>query len=320
MHEIGGAELLHQPDIKPVGARRRRRLAARRARRPRHPRAGRNNRRSSDGRRRRIPRRRRRRDRFRSTRSCWLHQCGMIGRTICEGCSASTWTELTASCRRRAIPSGSPVFGLTSKCGKLLDEMSSRMRWPALNRLAVGKGSTAISCDLARRHQLAVLPRCRDSAAQDAVGEVHARSLGIVGARRIHVDELDGEVGVRTRRTAIQSCASIGPVISTSAVSGARLEDQHVGAAGQRQVGLARAEEARPLDLVEAPPRISGSPDGDRAADASAPDGRDRSRSSARARRRRQGSSGERAVAMQMEWRPARSGSGQASPLVQRPP
>ena len=44
---------------------------------------------------------------------------------------------------RRA--SGSPVFVLTSKRGKLLEEMSSRMRWPAQKRLAVSGAVTSIS-------------------------------------------------------------------------------------------------------------------------------------------------------------------------------
>lgn len=37
---------------------------------------------------------------------------------------------LSALCHRRFSFKGSPVFGLTSKRGKLLLEMSSRMRWP----------------------------------------------------------------------------------------------------------------------------------------------------------------------------------------------
>jgi hypothetical protein len=38
----------------------------------------------------------------------------------------------------RSLPSGSPVLGLTSKRGKLLEEMSRRMRWPRAKRLLVG--------------------------------------------------------------------------------------------------------------------------------------------------------------------------------------
>ena len=50
------------------------------------------------------------------------------GNTTRLGLSASTKTVFTAIRLRRALPSGSPVFGLTSNFGKLLEEMSSRMR------------------------------------------------------------------------------------------------------------------------------------------------------------------------------------------------
>ena len=63
---------------------------------------------------------------------------GITGSTMCEGRSRSIWTVFLATRVRIHAPSGSPVLGLTSKCGKLLLEMSSRMRWPALNRLQVG--------------------------------------------------------------------------------------------------------------------------------------------------------------------------------------
>ena len=63
--------------------------------------------------------------------------CG-IGSTIWEGCSASWWIVFTAVITRRLSLSGSPVFGFTSKRGKLLLEMSTRMRCPCLNTLLVG--------------------------------------------------------------------------------------------------------------------------------------------------------------------------------------
>jgi len=50
---------------------------------------------------------------------------------------APDWPKPVPQRRWRHSPSSSPVLGLTSKRGKLLDEMSSRMRWPARNRLAV---------------------------------------------------------------------------------------------------------------------------------------------------------------------------------------
>ena len=44
--------------------------------------------------------------------------------------ASSTWP--------RSSPSAAPVFGFTSKRGKLLLEISSRMRWPALKTFEVG--------------------------------------------------------------------------------------------------------------------------------------------------------------------------------------
>ena len=40
--------------------------------------------------------------------------------------------------QRRLLLSGSPVFGLTSNRGKLLLEMSRRIRWPRLKTSDVG--------------------------------------------------------------------------------------------------------------------------------------------------------------------------------------
>src|SRR5258708_37930265 len=65
----------------------------------------------------------------------------MRGRTILEGRCAEPYTVFRAVLKARPLPSGSPVLGLTSNFGKLDEEMSSLMRCPALNRLAVANGS-----------------------------------------------------------------------------------------------------------------------------------------------------------------------------------
>lgn len=54
-------------------------------------------------------------------------------------------TVLTAVAVRRAPASGSAVLVLTSKRGKLLEETSSRMRWPAAKRFAVSGATTSTS-------------------------------------------------------------------------------------------------------------------------------------------------------------------------------
>src|SRR5579859_1912229 len=64
---------------------------------------------------------------------------GMIGRVMCDARAASwkmVWVATIAS-SSTSLPIGSPLFKLRSKCGKLLLEMSTRTRWPALNSMAV---------------------------------------------------------------------------------------------------------------------------------------------------------------------------------------
>src|SRR5439155_22176466 len=77
----------------------------------------------------------------RSVRDTGYDRLGTTGSSACEGCSRSTYTRLLATRLESARPSGSAVLGLTSKCGKLLLEMSIRIRCPRLNRLLVGNAS-----------------------------------------------------------------------------------------------------------------------------------------------------------------------------------
>src|ERR1700760_58019 len=51
---------------------------------------------------------------------------GINGRITWDERAESICTVLRAMRRTRPVPSGAPVFGLTSKCGKLLEEMSRR--------------------------------------------------------------------------------------------------------------------------------------------------------------------------------------------------
>ena len=62
-----------------------------------------------------------------------------------EGSSREVWIVLVATTLLREVTVGSPVLVLTSKRGKLLEEMSSRMRWPAVKRFAVSGAMTSIS-------------------------------------------------------------------------------------------------------------------------------------------------------------------------------
>ena len=63
---------------------------------------------------------------------------GMTGNTSADGCWASCRTVWWATCVAVLSPSQDPVLGFGSNCGKSLDEISTRIRWPARNRLLVG--------------------------------------------------------------------------------------------------------------------------------------------------------------------------------------
>src|ERR1700730_6684262 len=69
---------------------------------------------------------------------------GMIGNRMCEDrASAKTRLRAMRGCCRS--PSGSPEFGLTSKCGKLLRDMSRCGRCLRQNKLAIGNSSVVIA-------------------------------------------------------------------------------------------------------------------------------------------------------------------------------
>src|SRR5688572_15309332 len=68
----------------------------------------------------------------------------MRGSTTCDGRDASMNTRFVATRDDVAFASASPVLGFTSKCGKLLLEMSSRIRCPRANKLLVGNAVTWI--------------------------------------------------------------------------------------------------------------------------------------------------------------------------------
>ena len=70
---------------------------------------------------------------------------GLTGNKMCEGRAASAKTRLRAMRGCCHVPSGSPEFGLTSKWGKLLLDISSRRRCPRQNKLAIGNSSMVIA-------------------------------------------------------------------------------------------------------------------------------------------------------------------------------
>ena len=76
-------------------------------------------------------------------RALELHGAGLrygatTGRRTREGASSSWWTRVWAIRVRVCRPSGSPVFGFTSKRGNDEEETQSPMRCPARKRFAVG--------------------------------------------------------------------------------------------------------------------------------------------------------------------------------------
>ncbi len=64
------------------------------------------------------------------------------GSTIALGFAAEWWIVCCATRGCVPLPSGSPVFRLRSNCGKLLDVMSTRIRCPGWNTIAVPTMST----------------------------------------------------------------------------------------------------------------------------------------------------------------------------------
>ena len=160
-------------------------------------------------------------------------------------------TVFTAMRRRRARPSGSPVFGFTSSFGKFDDETSSRMRCPRQEQVRGREQRDADACDLARPAQARVRRVLGIAQPHDPVGQDHRVAARVVGAGRMHVDQLGGEVGVRPVGGDEQFCLDRPHHLHRRAQR-LGLEHQHVGARGKRQVRRRAAEEARRLHLVPA--------------------------------------------------------------------
>ena len=124
------------------------------------------------------------------------------------------------------------------------------MRWPALKRLHVANGSIVISYNFARRHQCGLLPRFAVAAAQDAVAQVHREATRIIGIRRMHVDQLRGEIGIHAGRRDVQ-LHDDRPDHRDIFLERWRFEHEHIAARRERQPGMTHAKESLVLDLVE---------------------------------------------------------------------
>ena len=92
------------------------------------------------------------------------------------------------------LAANSPVLRLRSKRGKLLLEISRRMRWPARKTLLVAQRSIGERKDLPGSQQSRRVLGIAITGAQDAFGEVDGGAVGE------HVDEFGGEVGVHRGR------------------------------------------------------------------------------------------------------------------------
>src|SRR5271165_2077407 len=103
-----------------------------------------------------------------------------------------------------------------------------------------------------RHHWRGSLPAIAISDAQNPLGQVHRKTLRVILVRRIDIDQLGGEVGVwaigrdpqpdRHRARYLQ--------VTVEPRSG---EDEHVGAFGERPIGLARTEHVGSGTLVVGP-------------------------------------------------------------------
>ena len=64
---------------------------------------------------------------------------GTTGSNTWDGCASSWWMLLRASILTGEVAGFSPVLPLTSKRGKLLDDISSLIRWPLAKQVAGGE-------------------------------------------------------------------------------------------------------------------------------------------------------------------------------------
>ena len=120
---------------------------------------------------------------------------------------------------RRCPLRGSPVLGFTSKRGKLLLDMSSRMRCPALNRLDVG-----YSCMVSWQTSPGFISSCFSSEFLNLARMIpSSRFMSIPTGESAEGGCTSISLAVKSVSTAeeeAQSFTSMGPVISTSPVRG----------------------------------------------------------------------------------------------------
>ena len=135
--------------------------------------------------------------------ACRAGRRGTTGRISRDGCCASCRIACAARRTAPSSPNTPPVLGLRSKRGKLLLEISSRMRWPARNRLRRRAEIDGDSVGCARRQRLRRRLAVAVARAEDAVAERSRRAVGK------DVDQRAGEIGV--------ACVETSPTASRRA-------------------------------------------------------------------------------------------------------
>jgi hypothetical protein len=106
--------------------------------------------------------------------------------------------------------------------------------------------------DVVGLHHLLARESVAEPPAQDGIDEIHVEAFGIVVAARMHVDQLDGDIGVHRRRGHVEPGDNAADDLDIRSER-RRLEHQHVGPRRQQRKRPPRTHQLRTLALVHRP-------------------------------------------------------------------
>ena len=166
------------------------------------------------------------------------------------GRPASTNTVLTAIRLRVALPVRFPRVRVDVEFGEVARRDVEPDAVAGLEEIGRGQQVHRDAHDLAGLAQARVRGVLGIAQPHDAVGEDHRIAARVVPAGRIDVDKLRREIGVRPvrRDEELRLDRADDPQRRRERCG---LEDEHVGARGERQIRRLAPEECRPLHLVE---------------------------------------------------------------------
>ncbi len=97
-------------------------------------------------------------------------------------------------------PFAGPGVGITVELREIAAGYIDTDAMPFLEQITGRKGIDLYLVNAAGLHQLRTLPGIAIPHAQNAVGQIHCIAVRIIGIGRMHVDELEGKVGIRAVR------------------------------------------------------------------------------------------------------------------------